>query len=640
LLGFVALVYLGLKGGGYDPLVHDQIGIVVWWLLAGTVLVGALPRRRPTTLALVALALILAFLAWTALSLVWTESSERTFADVARIAGYAGFFVIAVLARETGSARRMVAAVGCAIAVIAFVGLLSRLHPAWFPNSANDTYKFLPGVEERLSYPINYWNGLAGLIAIGLPLMLQMATDARLVITRALAAAALPALLLTLYLTISRGGIGAAAIAIVVFFLFSADRVPKLISGGIAALGGAILILFAHHREALINGIVNDSLRHQGDQVLVATIVVCAVVGLIQAGIALAGRRVERPEWTEVSPEDARIGLAALIVVLLIGFFVAGGPGKISSAVDEFREGESTVAGAGRLSSLAGESRYQIWSSAIREFDTDRLTGTGSGTFEFWWDRDGTVDEQVIDTHSLYLQTLGELGAIGFVLIVGFLGLIVFGGAAIVVRAGPDRRTVLAAALAGCVAFAISAGFDWLWQIPVIAISMLLLGATLIGADPDPRPVAGGATEPDPSGAAAAPRLMLPIPVRIVVALAGLGIVFAIAIPLASGSAIRSSQDAVQRGDLGAALADAETAAAIEPFAATPHLQEALVLEREGAFEAAAAAATKATEAESTNWRTWLVLSRVEARRGNADASLAAYRKAKSLDPRSPIFAS
>ena len=37
LLALSLVVYLGLKGGGYDPLVHDQVGIAVWWVLLAAV---------------------------------------------------------------------------------------------------------------------------------------------------------------------------------------------------------------------------------------------------------------------------------------------------------------------------------------------------------------------------------------------------------------------------------------------------------------------------------------------------------------------------------------------------------------------------------------------------------------------------
>ena len=113
--------------------------------------------------------------------------------------------------------------------------------------------------------------------------------------------------------------------------------------------------------------------------------------------------------------------------------------------------------------------------------------------------------------------------------------------------------------------------------------------------------------------------------------------IIAIAIPLSSSTMIRQSQEDAQ-GDLPAALGDAETAVSVEPFAAEPRLQEALVHEELGELGPAAAAAQAATRRESTDWRTWLVLSRLEARRGNAAASVAAYRRARSLNPRSPLF--
>ena len=62
------------------------------------------------------------------------------------------------------------------------------------------------------------------------------------------------------------------------------------------------------------------------------------------------------------------------------------------------------------------------------------------------------------------------------------------------------------------------------------------------------------------------------------------------------------------------------------------------MLEAQGDLDSAAAAARAATERESTNWRTWLVLSRIEAERGNASAALRDYRKARSLNPFSELF--
>ncbi|HEX3172613.1 MAG TPA: O-antigen ligase family protein [Solirubrobacterales bacterium] len=621
LLSFGLVAYLGLKGGGYDPLVHDQVGVAVWWLLLVGVLVGALPRRRLPPLAWAALGLLAAFVVWTALSLSWTESVERTAADLARVTAYLGVFALALATRSgERSAQRLVGAVAAAIAVVGAVALLSRLHPAWFPE-AGETGRLLED-PERLSYPLNYWNGLAGLIAIGLPLLLQAAACARNVLYRAAAAAALPALMLALYLTLSRGGIAAAAIAVAVFLAFTADRLPKLLTLSAAAAGGAVLIVAANQRDSLQHGLTNAAAHHQGDTLLALTLAVCLAVGALQAAGSLLLRRFERPRWTLATPRQATAIAVVALTVILVAALAAGAAGRVSDGWSEFKEGGGPGEGTGRLGSVAGQSRYQFWSAAAKENASEPLTGTGSGTFEYWWARNGDTDETVRDTHSFYMQTLGELGIVGLALLAAFLAVVLIGGAREALLAGARGRPALAAALAGCVAFCVTATFDWMWQIPALAVSLLLLGGALVTGARDPG---------RPHGA-------LNIPARAVFAALALAAIVAIAIPLAATTLIRQSEADARAGDLAAALTAARSAANAEPGAATPHLQQALVLEAGGELAAAAAAARAATERESTNWRPWLVLSRLEAERGHAAAAVAAYRRARSLNPRSQLF--
>jgi Flp pilus assembly protein TadD len=111
-----------------------------------------------------------------------------------------------------------------------------------------------------------------------------------------------------------------------------------------------------------------------------------------------------------------------------------------------------------------------------------------------------------------------------------------------------------------------------------------------------------------------------------------------VGLPLRADTEVRASEHAVADGRLDDALSDAKAAADAEPFAATPRLQEALVLERQGKFDQAVEDARAATQKESTNWRTWFTLSRIEAEAGNAKASLDAYRRARQLNPRSGVF--
>ena len=618
LLWFAPIVYLGFEGGGYDPLVHDQVGIVVWWIVFAGVLAGAFPRIRSGRLAWLALGLLAAFVVWTGLSLGWTESTDRTAADLARVTVYLGVFALVFLTRDAGATRRIVSAVAAAIVLLSLLALFSRLHPAWFP-SADQTATFLTDSRERLSYPVYYWNALAGLIAIGLPLLAQVATDARSILARAAAAAAFPAMMLTIFFTLSRGGIVAAAVALAIFLAFSSDRLPKLLMLVVAGAGGVLLIAIAAGQEALRHGLENGTAHAQGTTLLAVTAIVCLAVGLAQAGLSVALER-GRPGWLRISPQAARIALGVVIVALALVAVAVDAPGRAADGWSEFKRGEGPGRGTERLGSAAGENRYQYWSVSADENATRPLTGTGSGTFEFWWTRDGTESGTVHDAHSLYMQVFGELGIVGLGLVVAFFAVVLLGGGRAAIAAGSAERTALAAALAGCGAFCLTAAFDWLWQIPAIPVAMLTLAAALVGAGS-----AGGARP-------------WKAPVRIAVAVVALAAIVAIAIPLASTSAQRRSEAAVRAGDLPAALAAARSAQNALPGAAAPRLQEALVLEKMGALGAAAAAARAATSREATNWRNWLVLSRLEAERGDAGASIRAYRRARSLNPRSEIF--
>jgi tetratricopeptide (TPR) repeat protein len=311
----------------------------------------------------------------------------------------------------------------------------------------------------------------------------------------------------------------------------------------------------------------------------------------------------------------------AAAAVLAVAFLAAGGPGRVSDAWAEFKEPASPGEGTGRLSSAAGQSRYQYWSATVDQNATNPLTGTGSGTFEYWWARNGENDDTVRDAHSLYMQTLGELGIVGLALLVAFLLVAILGGGRLTLRAHAAARAPLAAAVAGCTAFALTAAVDWMWQLPVIPVAMLLLTAVAVTGDgrQGERPILG----------------LLP---RLAFGLAALVAIAAIAIPLAATTLLRESEAEARRGDLPGALEAARSAQNVQPGAATPRLQEALLLEEMGDLAGAAEAARGAAERESTNWRPWLVLSRIEARSGNAGAAVSAYRRARSLNPRSPLF--
>lgn len=628
-LPLVLVLYLGLKGGGYDGIVRGEIGIAVCWILLLGALVGVLPARRLSLSAWLGLGMLALFAGWTLVGISWSESAERSVAEAGRVGAYLAVFALALAAQRPGRGRQMVAGVACGVAAISALAVLSRLHPAWFPS--NQTARFLPGTADRLSYPVNYWNGLAALVVMGVGPVLGLVSSGRRLVTQALAAAALPIMALALYFTASRGGAIALGVALAAFLVLAPDRLPKLASLLVAGAGSAILIAAVDQRPALLDGLASPLAHRQGDEVLAMAVVVCAGVALLQIAIGLAVRHARHPGWLTVSPRRSAVVAIAAAAIAVGSAVAVGVPGRLSDDWRTFKQASVSnheVLNGGLLSRLHtsyGNGRYQYWDSTRAESRVEPVTGTGPGTFEYWWARNGSIPSFVRNAHSLYFETWGELGIVGLLLIGALFVFVLAMGAIRALRAPPGARLWLAAATSACAAFAASATFDWVWQIAVLPVVFFVLAAVILGF---------GADRPESE-----PARSRRWPLRVaLVAIAASALVM-IAIPLAGTASIRKSQSEFRQGRLAAAIEDARRAEAIQPYAATPKLQLALLHERNGDLGVAAAKALAAARAEATNWRTWLVLARIEAERGHAASAVAAYARARSLNSRSALFA-
>src|SRR3982751_250534 len=95
-LPFGLVLYLGLKGGGYDEIVYGQVGIVVWWIVVLGAAVAVLPVSRIGIAGWVGFGLLGAFAAWTALGIGWSSDAERSVAELGRVATYLGIFAVAL----------------------------------------------------------------------------------------------------------------------------------------------------------------------------------------------------------------------------------------------------------------------------------------------------------------------------------------------------------------------------------------------------------------------------------------------------------------------------------------------------------------------------------------------------------------
>jgi tetratricopeptide (TPR) repeat protein len=103
---------------------------------------------------------------------------------------------------------------------------------------------------------------------------------------------------------------------------------------------------------------------------------------------------------------------------------------------------------------------------------------------------------------------------------------------------------------------------------------------------------------------------------------------------LASTTATRHSQNDFAKNKTEAALASANDAIQAEPWAASPYVQRALVEESMDQLTAARLDLLRAESREPLNWRQPLLLARIDAERGDADAALADYKRAKQLRPK------
>ena len=424
-LPFLLVVYLGLRGGGYDAVVRSEVGIAVWWIVLLGAAVGALPVARLTRGAWVALGLLAAFAAWTALGITWSESAERSVAELGRVATLLG----RVRAGAHGAGPRRAAPHGRAasppaIALVGAIALLSRLHPAWFPD-ARGAAAPARGARPACTTRSNYWNGLAAFIGDRDPAAARRWRRAR--------GTSPPArsprrpsrsLALTAFYTLSRGG----GVEIAVALASSSRSIPRRLALAAAvrpsrAPAAALLIAAATQRDALADGLTTAAAASQGDEMLAMTLVVCAGVGAARGSRVGAGRPLRRrPRVGQFrGAEDRRSRAQSRRASPLVIALAAGVPGKVSDGWESSRTRPCPHAGAERFDSAGGSGRYQFWQTALDANASEPLIGIGPGTFEFCWAREGSLPAFVRDAHSLYFETLAELGIVGLLLILALV---------------------------------------------------------------------------------------------------------------------------------------------------------------------------------------------------------------------------
>jgi len=324
LLAPVALVVgLALAGGGFGVSARHIAGLGAWLAVVGLLVLGVASRTALARPFYWVAGLIggLAFLS--AISSFWSGSIELSVIEADRVLVYLGFFLAAFLIAQTAERRQGFAeGLAIAVALVALLGLTSRLLPHVLEVSN------ALGSGPRLRYPLGYWNANGAACGIGVALLLWMSRHSAWRWLRWASVAALPAVLLTLYFTYSRGGLLALAVGVVCLLALSRDRLWLLGTLAAAGIGVVPAILAVQDRYSLANNVADQAAVDQG-----VTVLLVLLAGIALTLIAFAGLRVLEGRNGKVTgralavsrnPQVLR-GIAVTAAVAAIGLVVVAG---------------------------------------------------------------------------------------------------------------------------------------------------------------------------------------------------------------------------------------------------------------------------------------------------------------------------
>jgi O-Antigen ligase len=574
--------WLAFHAGGFFA---GEVGLVT--LTLAVLLVGRVTlAERPFAGWSVGLALVsgalAAFGVWILASAAWSHAPARAMSEFDRVLLY-GFVLMMTssAARRRGDVAVVMRVTGAALAAVAVAGLLTRLLPATFPIHAGV-------LAERLSFPLTYWNAMGISSALGVMLALHLtASGAEPPAVRVLAAALLPAIAVALYFTFSRGAIWVLPVGL---FLYVVVAQPRALVSALPAAGlpAALAVKAAYGADLLAKPTYDTSHAAASQGRHLALIVAACVVAA--GGLRALGLILDRRVAAISVPRDrlrvARVAVAAgLVACLVAGALVAHAPRRIADAGQTFSQGHLLFTSdlRHRLTSAVDNGRVQNWRVALDAFRASPLHGTGAGTYRLTWERDRTPPVfQVSDGHSLYLETLSEMGVPGLVLVVLVVGTLLAGS--LRGLGGPERHAYAALLAAGTILL-IHAGVDWDWEMPALFAWFFGAGGVALSAAEGTRGLGSVGRVP-----------------RILAALAVLVLAITPWLEMTSQSALNRATRAFAAGDCPTAVGAALDA--VDRFGVLPGPWEILAYcdERAGQYALATRAMDAAHARDPRNW--------------------------------------
>jgi tetratricopeptide (TPR) repeat protein len=240
------------------------------------------------------------------------------------------------------------------------------------------------------------------------------------------------------------------------------------------------------------------------------------------------------------------------------------------------------------------------------------VLGSGAGTYELSWNRERPTAFDARDAHSLYVETLAEVGPVGVLLLAVALAAPFFA----LRRA--RREPLVAAAAAEYVAFLGHAALDWDWELPAVTLAGLACGIALLVAARRPEHERGLTPRIRAGGIAAATAAAA----------------FA-CVTYVGNSAVAVAAEVAAEGRYDRAVSQARRATTWTPWAAEPWRQLAEVQLARGHVADARRSFREALAKDSRDWSIWYGVARAS----EGAERRAALARARRLNPRSAELA-
>ena len=409
--------------------------------------------------------LLAALVAVKGLSMIWTISETETIKETLRSSVYLATFIMTLAALTSGRQVGPLMDISVlAVTAVAGYGLLQKIKPVAYP------VKSLDGV--RVDSTLGYANTTAVILGMGVVLALARMGTLRNPALRGLYAALVLSFLVTLYLTVSRGGIGSLGIGFILLFALGSGRLQMLANLLLLSLPGAWLLWRMQDLHGLLRiGIPRQEKIADGTLFRNDLIVALLAAFALQAGYALLLNRFE------LVPAIRRavgvLAVAAVVLLAVIGSFVV---------VDRYGGAEEPGNVGQRLTSLDISSRGDYWRVALQAWKENPFTGTGAGTFQYTWLEDRPSLKGVKQVHNVYLEQGTETGVFAFLALVGFVGVLVgfTGRAALRSEPHTERRLLLAGLLSALSIYLVSSAFEWHWYLPASTLFFFILAAIAV----------------------------------------------------------------------------------------------------------------------------------------------------------------